>query len=204
MSDPQADINQIRPEDVVIAADGGASHCLTWGIVPKVIIGDFDSLSADEFRELEQAGATLQKFPIHKDETDLELALFQALEYSPNEIIILGALGARWDMTLANLLLAAHPDFKEQLIVFKDGGQTLLIMRPGFPKQIKGSIGDIISLIPIRGDAYGITTQGLEYALADETLNFGTSRGVSNVMQAPQITIQFQKGLLLIIHNSEQ
>ncbi len=204
ISHPQMDASQIQSEDIIIAADGGARHCLALGLVPRLVIGDFDSLSKDELQVLKQAGATLQKFPYQKDETDLELALHKALVFSPNEIIILGGLGARWDMTLANILLTAHPDFEDQPITFRDGTQKILLLRPGQENQISGKIGDTISLIPVRGDAIRVTTKGLEYPLENETLLFGSPRGVSNVLKNPEISIQFEEGLLLIIHNIPQ
>ena len=37
-------IEPVRPEDHVIAADGGLVHTQRLGITPKEIIGDFDSL----------------------------------------------------------------------------------------------------------------------------------------------------------------
>lgn len=204
ISNPEIDARQIRPEDIIIAADGGARHCLRVGIIPQQIIGDFDSLSEDELRSLEQAGAALQRFPAQKDETDLELALQKALEYLPDEIIILGGLGARWDMSLANLLLAAHPDFVNQRITFLDGAQSLRLLPAGQTIQLQGSIGDTISLIPIGGDVCGVITQGLEYPLNNETIYFGTPRGVSNVMLAPEISIHISAGLLLVLHIAAQ
>ena len=55
------------------------------------------------------------------------------------------------------------------------------------------------------GDAHGITTQGLEYTLERETLYFGSTRGVSNVLLGEEATIHFEDGLLVcsIIHKEE-
>jgi thiamine pyrophosphokinase len=66
--DPPAD-------SIVIAADGGARHCLKLGIKPQVVIGDFDSLTRDELATFEKSGTKLIRYPVDKDETDLELAL---------------------------------------------------------------------------------------------------------------------------------
>lgn len=203
LSYPQADARLIQPGDVLIAADGGARHCLKLGLAPKLVIGDFDSLTQAEEDTLQQAGAELRQFSPIKDQTDLELALYCAIEYQPKEIIILGAMGDRWDMTIANLLLLAHPDFNNYSISLKDGPQALYLLHGRHTQQIQGGIGDTISLIPLLGDVHGITTQGLEYSLENGTLTFGSPQGVSNVMQARNISIQLKEGLLLIVHISK-
>ncbi len=60
---------------------------------------------------------------------------------------------------------------------------------------------DLISLIPPwRGDALVHETQNLAYALRDEWLPFGTSRGVSNLALAQTIRVSLSKGELLVIH----
>ncbi len=99
----------IQESDLIIAADGGIHNCKTIGIIPNVIIGDLDSMSSDEVTTYQEAGAEVIQFPTHKDETDLELALQYALKHELSEVIIIGALGARWDMTIANILLIANP-----------------------------------------------------------------------------------------------
>jgi thiamine pyrophosphokinase len=97
------------PDDWIIAADGGARHCMGLGLVPMVVIGDFDSLSLAEITYLEAENVQLIRYPVQKDETDLELAIQHAIHLGAEEICIFGALGARWDMTLARSNL---PGFK--------------------------------------------------------------------------------------------
>ncbi|MBC8497221.1 MAG: thiamine diphosphokinase [Chloroflexi bacterium] len=196
---PQSVLEIIQDGDVLIAADGGARHCLSLGLFPKLVIGDFDSLSEAELRELEEAGAEILRHPTDKDETDLELALLKAREYKPKEIIILGALGARWDMTLANLLLLAHRELGSQKIRIIDGYQELSLLRNGESMEIHGHAGDTVSLIPILGDARGISTQGLVYPLKNGTLHVGASRGVSNVMKNQYARVELEEGLLLVV-----
>ena len=45
--------------------------------------------------------------------------------------------------------------------------------------EIEGSKGDILSLLPLGGDAAGVSTLGLLYPLDAETLNEGYARGMS-------------------------
>ena len=196
---PQGILEVIQNGDVLIAADGGARHCLSLGLLPNVVIGDFDSLTEGELLELEKAGAEILRHPAHKEQTDLELALLEARQYKPEEIMIFGAMGARWDMSLANLMLLAHPDFFPSKMRILDGTQEISLLRDGQSMQIHGQKGDTVSLIPIMGDAKGIYTQGLEYPLVNGRLRFGTARGVSNVMQAKKARVQLEEGLLLVV-----
>ena len=68
--------------------------------------------------------------------------------------------------------------------------------------QIDGASGDTVSLIPLSSEAEGITTRGLRYPLADETLRLGPARGISNVLLSDEATVKFAGGLLLLVHTS--
>ncbi|MGE5223040.1 MAG: thiamine diphosphokinase [Omnitrophica WOR_2 bacterium] len=187
------------PEDVLIAADGGANSCRLLGLVPDVVIGDFDSLDRDQLAGFEAAGTKIIKFPVHKDFTDLELAVQYARDQGIKDIVIFGALGARWDQTLANLLLPASPGFVSTQIRIMDGSQEIQLLRAGESLILAGAPGDIVSLIPIAGNAGGITTQGLEYPLSDEPLLFGATRGISNSLLQDKASVHLKSGMLLCI-----
>ena len=196
----------IKPGDLIIAADGGSRHCLDLGIRPDLVVGDFDSLAEDDLRQLQEAGVELARYPTHKDFTDLELALQHARQRGADEVLVLAAMGGRWDQTLANVLLPAGREFADLTVRLIDGNQEISLIRPGQALEIPGEKGDTLSLIPLLGDAYGITTQGLEYPLSGETLYFGSTRGISNVMQENRVSITLQTGLLLcvVIHSNNK
>lgn len=202
LTDPHHIIAALQPGDLVIAADGGARHCTTLGLTPALVIGDLDSLNTDEVTQLERNGARIVRYPARKDFTDLELALQHAVTARPDEILVFAALGARWDQTLANLLLPAAPGLEQVCIRILDGPQEIILLRPGETHNLRGQAGDIVSLVPLGGHAQGITTSGLEYPLSDGTLYFGATRGISNVMLSEQATVRLKDGLLLctIIH----
>jgi len=198
MEVPPPILKDIQSSDLIIAADGGTHHCERWGIMPNVIVGDFDSLVSKEVTTFQQAGVEIIQYPAHKDETDLELALQLSLKGEVTDVYILGALDARWDMTIANVLLAANPMFSQVKIRLLDGLQELIILRGEGRIDIDGHPGDVISLIALGGDAYGITTYGLEYPLYNETLYFGSPRGVSNTFSQDQAHVFIRKGILLL------
>lgn len=189
----------LQPNDLIVAADGGSRHCRTLGLVPRWVIGDLDSISSAERAALEQAGTEFELYPVRKNETDLELAIRAAQREGAREIILLGALGGRWDQTVANLLLLAHPDFAGLDLCLVDGRDTFWVVRERL--SVHGQPGDTLSLLPLAGDAEGVTLSGLEYPLHDEALRFGFTRGISNVLTAQTATISVRRGLLLAVHS---
>jgi thiamine pyrophosphokinase len=191
----------LKATEFIIAADGGIHHCISLGIQPNVIIGDLDSTSQEEFAAYRKAGVEVIQYPTRKDETDLELALNYARDLGVTEVIILGSLGARWDMTLANILLISNPVYQGMKIRLLDGTQELFLLKAGEQSDIQGDPGDILSLIPLVGDVSGVITDGLEYPLHDETLKFGTTRGVSNVFIKHHAHVSIKQGLILCTVN---
>lgn len=189
----------IQEGDLLIAADGGARHCLNLGLIPDILIGDFDSLNQDELATLQSTGVQVIRHPAKKDYTDLELAVRHAVSLGFTEIQVIGALGARWDQTIANIFLPANNDLSGIRMRMIDGNQEVTLMRDEDQLTVHGKAGDILSLIPLGGDALGVTTQGLEYALNRETLYFGATRGISNVLLKQTAKIHLRAGYLLCI-----
>ncbi len=189
----------LRDGDTLLCADGGARAALAYGLRPERVIGDFDSLTESELDRLAQRGVLLDRHPTHKDETDLELALRYATSTGCEEIVVLGALGGRLDQTVANVMLLAMPQLVGRRVVIASGAEKTFLLRPGAPFELRGSAGDVVSLIPFGGDATGVRTEGLEYPLREETLSFGPARGVSNVMLGERATVALAGGLLLCV-----
>ena len=198
-SDHKIFLAVLKPGDLVIAADGGARHCHEMGVSPHVAIGDFDSLSPVELDDLRTGDTQLIRYPSKKDFTDLELAIDYAQQRNPEEIQIYGGLGLRWDQTLANLLLLARTRSGDVFVRMIDGKQEVMLATGPGSLVIAGDPGDTVSLIPIAGDAFGITTDGLEYPLSDEILFFGATRGVSNALTKPTATVSLQRGMLICV-----
>ena len=132
--------------DFIIAADGGARHCEQLGITPNLLIGDLDSVSDEEIQSLTDREVEIIRHPVHKDQTDLELAVRAAQERGADEIVVLGALGGRWDMTLANVMLlgANLAGINVRLV---DGPHDLFMLHGGNSVTIPGDAGDVLSLI---------------------------------------------------------
>ena len=188
----------IDTNQLIIAADGGARHCLDIGIIPKFVIGDFDSLLEEELTLLKSNGAELIKYPTQKDETDLELALNFAIKQGCKDISIYGAFGGRWDMTFANVLLLASPIYTGINFKIIDGITTAYMLRSGETLKFRSQIGSTVSIIPLGRSAKGITYNGLKWPLEKATLHFGTPKGVSNQTTQNDSEIFLEEGIILI------
>lgn len=200
LNPPLPDPASFKTAHLIIAADGGAIHCRNLGITPHTLIGDLDSLSSDDVSVLENLGVQVLRYPPNKDETDLELAILHAIHQGSDQVIVYGALGARWDMTLANLMLLTHSSFTQVRINLIDGNQEVSLLREGESVHLIGKAGDTVSLIPLSTEASGINTHDLQYPLVNDTLPIGSPRGVSNIMRSDHCKITLKYGLLAIVH----
>lgn len=193
-----------RPGILVVGADGGAGRALEAGVHVHVVVGDLDSLDPAMLRELADSGAEVRRADPDKDESDTELALLVALERGCDAVLVLGALGgARLDHELANLLLLAHPDLDGHDVAIVDGPTTVrrvgTVEGPG-AITLDGRPGDLLTLLPMAGPVDGVTTHGLLYPLATETLVPGPARGLSNELLATTASVTTVRGRLLVIH----
>jgi thiamine pyrophosphokinase len=185
------------PGTTVVAADSGIDHAHALGLVVDVAIGDFDSVSAAGLAHAEADGARVDRHPVAKDATDLELALDAALALAPARVHVLGGHGGRLDHLLANALLLAKPAYAAIDITAQMGAAHLTIVRR--EAHLVGPVGGIVSLIPLHGPAVGVTTTGLLYPLDDEDLDVGSTRGVSNELTRPEATVTIRRGVLAAV-----
>lgn len=84
----------------VVAADGGANVARRFGIRPRAIIGDLDSITASTKRHF--ASALLLRIR-RQDNTDLEKGLDFIVAQGFQKVVVAGVTGRRIDFTLANL-----------------------------------------------------------------------------------------------------
>jgi thiamine pyrophosphokinase len=192
----------IRKGDTIIAADGGANHLKKMEMVPDVLIGDLDSVSKGEVKRLETLGTRVIRFPVEKDETDLELSLGYALDQGFREILILAPFGGRLDQTLGNISLLSRPELEGIDTRMDDGLEEVFLIRG--QAIVQGSPGDTISLLAMGVEAKGVETDGLYYPLKGETLFTHATRGISNRLVKNSATIRVREGMLLCIHTRQR
>ena len=201
---PANPLAELRSEDLIIAADGGAHHCRALGLTPDVLIGDLDSITKEVRENLSRLGTQLILYPRDKDETDLELALRFAVDHNAEEILLLGILGGRLDQTLANLLLLSRPEWQPARLMVADGPDFALLIRPGSPLTLRAQTGDIVSLIPLTRTVTGVSTEGLRWSLQDATLEFGSTLGISNETTQEIARVEIKTGQLLAVHIEQE
>lgn len=198
IANPAAARALLQPGDWIAAADGGGRHLARWGVTPHLLVGDLDSLSLREALRLQKLGVKIERHPVDKDETDLELALRAAQAEGCTQVVIIGALGGRLDHTLGNLLLLQNPRFAAMDLQLDDGVERVFIIRS--KAEIVGKAGDTVSLLAVSRPVEGIFTSGLRYPLTGETLSPGETRGISNVMEADAAQVEHTGGALVCIH----
>ena len=183
----------LRPDDLVIAADGGVKHTESLGIRPDIVLGDFDSLGyAPEGAEVH---------PVEKDDTDAMLAAKRGLEKGCREFLFYASLdGPRLDHTVANLqtlrFLADRGatgrllGLRQQVTLLRNGKLTL-------PPREKGDI----SIFAFGGEARGVTVKGLKYELEKGSLTPSFPLGVSNSFIGKSAEVSVEDGDILIVYD---
>ena len=185
-------------ENLIIAADGGFKLLETLGVSADICIGDFDSVSIAERKKIERSKAEVIELPAEKDETDTLAAIMEGMERGCQTFYLIGALGGRLDHTLANLqsLMYIKEEGCDGFIL--DKNQTILMLRDEciyLPEKEKGRI----SVFAFGGEAKGVTIEGLEYEIEDETLSPAYPLGVSNNFVGEDVCIKVDEGCLLVM-----
>jgi thiamine pyrophosphokinase len=193
-------VSAVPPTATVVAADSGADVARALGWKVDVAVGDFDSISATGRSHLSVDGVDVRRHPTDKDATDLELALDVALELigdgGPRRVLVVGLEGGRPDHALANLLVASAPRFASLDVELVLARGRAWVVRD----HLTGSLaaGDVVSIVPVHGGAT-VSATGLRWPLDHAELPAGTTRGVSNVVDAGALEITVHAGTALCI-----
>ena len=195
----ELDAAALAAADLLVAVDGGAEALARAGVVPAMLVGDMDSVSADTRRSFESQGVEILLLPTAKDETDTEAALRLVVGRGAAEITVYGALGGpRLDHLVGNLLLLSSPWLGAARVRMVDDLHEAFLVREDV--VFAGIRDDIVSLLPLTPEVEGVRTEGLLYPLAGETLLQSATRGVSNVMTGAEARVTHGDGVLLLIH----
>ena len=183
-----------RPQDgdYVIAADGGWNACRNAGIVPDLLLGDFDSLDAvPDF-------AHVERVPVEKDDTDMMLAIKRGLALGHRAFHLYGGMGGRrTDHTIANLQALSYlARSGAQGWLYGDGEVYTAIRNGGIvlPAKERG----ILSVFCLGADAQGVTIRGAQYELENAALTADFPLGVSNHFVGKEIEVSVGSGTLLL------
>jgi thiamine pyrophosphokinase len=82
--------------------------------------------------------------------------------------------------------------------VLLDEHNEVVLVRPGVSQTWRPEPHEIVSLLPLNGDAEGVQTHGLRWPLAGVRLRLGDTRGLSNEPIADEVAVSIELGLLLV------
>jgi thiamine pyrophosphokinase len=199
------DAVQLTGAEMVVAADSGAEWLESCALLPDLVIGDMDSIDPVLLERLASSGVQVERHPEEKDASDLELAVSYAMAAGASEVVILGGLrGERLDHELANLLLLVDRRWDGVDVRIVRGGTTVRVLRGASRCELGGVAGDLVSLLPLDGDATGVRTDGLRYPLVGQVLLSGRSRGLSNEVEHAPASVSLDGGTLLIIETRKE
>lgn len=193
----------VGKEDLVIAVDGGLEYCQIFQITPQIIIGDYDSLSAEKKETLqfiEKTGNTeVISLPVEKNDTDTLAALRLGLERGYTEFRIYGGMGGRLEHTLANiqsLLYLKNQNAKGYLI----DGECMIGVAKEEVVEFQESLEGYLSLFTL-GESARISIQNMKYPLQQEKITNDFPIGISNEFIGEKATITVEEGSIVWILN---
>ena len=186
--------------DFIIAVDRGLWYTHKLGLVPSLIVGDFDSVDnrylAGYDREI------IRQFRPEKDDTDTEIAMREAVKIG-NPVDIVCATGGRVDHLLGNihvLKIALDAGIQARLI---DGRNVIMLKDSAFEIEKENCQGKYFSLLPFEGTVSNIKLKGFKYNLDGYDLKPGVTRCISNEITDSTANVEFDKGVLIVINSSD-
>ena len=182
----------LREDDFYICCDSGLKHREKLGIVPNLIVGDFDS-----YKNPHMDVKTII-LPCEKDDTDTVFAVKEALSRGFQDFLLVGVIGGRLDHTLGNVSLLLMLDAQGKAAMALDDFSEMQIVSDQ-PAQIEDRYA-YFSLLNISGTAQGITIKNAKYPLAEAEISCEYQYGISNeVLPGKYAVVTVKQGRLLLI-----
>jgi thiamine pyrophosphokinase len=201
---PELDIMQEKyPAAAWIGVDRGVYNLLTFGIMPHMAFGDFDSISGEERQWVQSKLENLEIYPKEKDETDMELAINWCLRQNPSQIILLGATGGRLDHLFMNAHLILKGLKANIPVYLEDRWNKMTLLDPGTYTFNKESF-KYYSILPFTEKVKGLTLQGFRYPLENKDIEQGSSLCISNELTAETGKVCFKKGRLYLFQSMDK
>jgi thiamine pyrophosphokinase len=189
----RAGLPEIPEDALVIAADGGIIEAERLGLRVDLLVGDLDSAPADAIARTPR----VERHPVDKDASDLELAMEAAVAAEARRIVVVGGDGGRLDHLLGNAFLLGSDRWAALEIDAVLGDAQITVVRD--ERSVEGEVGELISLYAVGGPARGVTTEGLRWALREGELVPGSSLGLSNEFSEAWATVRVRDGVVLAI-----
>lgn len=193
----------IKQGAIFIGADRGAYHLLQRGIVPAHIVGDFDSVTDEEWQLVASHVPQIERVRAEKDETDTDLALLKALELTPSKVVLTGVTGGRLDHYEAALRSVKRLQLEHPQIAFQicNKQNELRYLTPGRHALRKESHYPYVSFFAQHTAVCHVTLRGVKYETTAEQIDVDSSRFTSNEIIANDAYITFRTGICLMIRS---
>jgi thiamine pyrophosphokinase len=195
----------IRPPgrrfDAVIVADSGLDVALAVGLVPTMLVGDLDSISAAGLQWADDHAVPVEQHPPDKNDTDTALALRCAMSQLPDELVVLGAEATtRLDHLLGTLICMGDASLASvHTLTAHLGGTHVHVLHPGHSVSLQRPAGEVFSLLALHGDCAGVHVTGARWPLADAHLRAASTLGISNESLGQPVTVSVALGVLTVI-----
>lgn len=183
-------------DDLLIAADAGWLMVERMGLIPHLVVGDFDSLGSRPDHP------NTVVLPTVKDDTDMHAAIKLGLERGYTRFALYGGTGGRLAHTLANLqLLSGLAQQGCRGFLVGDGTIATAVCdgKLEFPTHMTG----YLSVFCGGGTARGVTLRGLKYELDRAELTSSFPLGVSNEFTGVSAHVSVEDGTLLVLWQGE-
>ncbi|MGB5822797.1 MAG: thiamine diphosphokinase [Proteocatella sp.] len=189
---------QLKGYEFVICADGASNRLRSADIMPDYILGDLDSIEADTLSYFEEKNVKFIRFNPEKDYSDTHICVNFLKEKGIREIDIYGALGGRWDHSMANFGLMYYGYENGISIRLVDEYDRAFICGEGKCVSLKKE-NQCFSIFAVFEDAQ-VTLEGVKYPLNEYNLRRGESIGLSNEY-IQDCTVEIKKGSAIIIES---
>ena len=182
--------------DHIIAVDRGIDACLQSDVIPELLIGDLDSARSDSIDWARSKNIPIDRHPVDKDFTDLQLALHKIKSIERSAAIVTGAFGGRLDHLYANLFTCAHSTVRT---VLADQSEIIFFVRPDAPLTLEFiSRPFALSLLPITEVCRGVSIDGVHWSLDRADLFQSFPNAISNRVENDRVNISIDDGILAI------
>jgi thiamine pyrophosphokinase len=190
-----------RDEMYIMACDRGYEACEKLGVVPDILIGDFDSADTGTVERAKSKGVEIKQLNPVKDDTDVEAALVIAMKMADSDetIFILGGTGSRIDHVLGNIALVAMGIKNDRYVVMLDSHNSISVIKPNTVHLVAKQPDSYVSVFPYMGAVTGVTMDGFKYPLKDATLEGFNTLTVSNEVVADEGKIFLEGDGYLIV-----
>lgn len=181
--------------DEIIAVDSGIEHLNKFSLMPTVLIGDFDSISKDDYQSAVDNNIPIKTYQKNKDATDFELSLQNIKNPHDKNIIIIGGEGGEIDHLLSIFSIISNIDFYENVTWLYE--KETILFKNDISLQIEKN--KKFSLIPLT-EVKSLNIDGAKWNLKNKDVDSAQSLTLRNETTENILKISCQKGKFVLIY----